>query len=360
MTRLERLRKQFVKQYIDSLIIIDPANIYYLTGIELMAGDGLLFVTNDLAVIITDDRYETYLDELENDQVMGLITRDYFGKLAELVGKLEVEIVGFENTLSYRDYESLDDLMPVGMVACDRIVERLRRIKDPEELSKLRQSAHVHDLGYQYVLSIIKPGMTEKEVADQLDAFMKQHGASEASFPTILASGPNSAKPHATVSDRSIQVGDVVTLDFGYFVDRYTADMTRTFVIGQATSEIEKVYRLVNQARQAVIDHMKAGMAGNMADRAGRFLIDQAGYGQYFNHGMGHGIGLAVHEFPASYGPKTKKLKLRHQEILTVEPGIYLPGKFGVRIEDDVIVSHAGVEVITKAPTDLVVATSKA
>lgn len=355
MERLERLRKQFTKQYIDSLIITDPANIYYLTGIELMAGDGLLFVTNELAVVITDDRYETYLNELDNDQVMGLITRDYFGKLAELVGKLEVEIVGFENTLPYRDFELLDDQMPVGMVACDRIVERLRRIKDPEELSKLRRSAEIHYQGYQYVLSIIKPGMAEKTVADKLDAFMKEHGASEASFPTILASGPNSAKPHATVSDRQIQVGDVVTLDFGYFVDHYTADMTRTFVVGQASPEIKKVYQLVNQARRAVIDKIQAGLAGNEADQAGRDLIDQAGYGQYFNHGMGHGIGLAVHEFPASYGPKTKKLKLRHQEILTVEPGIYLSGKFGVRIEDDVVVSHAGADVITKAPTDLVV-----
>ena len=184
---------------------------------------------------------------------------------------------------------------------------------------------------------------------------MKEHGASGASFPTIMASGENSAKPHATASDRVISDGDVVTLDFGYFVDGYTADMTRTFAVGSIDPELRDVYEIVNTARQEVIDHIKVGERGDVLDAYGRQLIAQAGYDDEFNHGMGHGIGLAVHELPASYGPAATDVKLHNNEVITVEPGIYIPEIGGVRIEDDVVVTHGGPQVLTTAPTDLII-----
>ena len=184
---------------------------------------------------------------------------------------------------------------------------------------------------------------------------MKEHGASGASFPTIVASGKNAAKPHATASKKVIEDGDIVTVDFGYYFNGYTADMTRTFAVGSIDPELRDVYQIVNEAREAVIQAAHVGQQGDQLDFAGRQLIEIAGYGDEFNHGMGHGIGLSVHELPASYGPSAQNIKLRNNEVITVEPGIYIPEIGGVRIEDDILVTHGGVEVLTKAPTDLII-----
>ena len=197
--------------------------------------------------------------------------------------------------------------------------------------------------------------MTERHVANLLDFWMKEHGASGASFPTIIASGKNAAKPHATASKKVIEDGDVVTVDFGYYFNGYTADMTRTFAVGSIDPELHDVYQIVNEAREAVIQAAHVGQRGDQLDFAGRQLIEIAGYGDEFNHGMGHGIGLSVHELPASYGPAAQNVKLRNNEVITVEPGIYIPEIGGVRIEDDILITHGGVEVLTKAPTDLII-----
>ncbi|MCQ2569971.1 MAG: Xaa-Pro peptidase family protein [Limosilactobacillus sp.] len=354
MTRLARLRQKLTDNYLDALIIGNPDNIYYLTGIELTAGDGYLLVTDQLAVIITDERYRDYLAHFDSDAVMGVITRDYVGKLVELTTKLELSEVGFENTLTYREFEALDDRMEVGIVPADRIVEKMRRIKETSEIDLIRAAGKLHAEAFAAVCDWIRPGVTERQVANYLDQWMKSHGASGESFPTIVASGPHSAQPHATVSERVIEVGDVVTLDYGYFVNHYTADFTRTIVMGQPTAQQRTVYQLLQQARQAVLDQLTVGITGHDLDRAGRQVIEAAGLGENFNHGMGHGIGLSVHEFPASYAPGSKRLKMRHHEVLTIEPGIYLAGEFGMRLEDDVVLTHQGVEVLTPAPTELV------
>ncbi len=210
----------------------------------------------------------------------------------------------------------------------------------------IRAAGKLHAKAFAAVCDWIRPGVTERKVANYLDQWMKSHGASGESFPTIVASGPHSAQPHATVSERVIEVGDVVTLDYGYFVNHYTADFTRTIVMGQPTAQQRTVYQLLQQARQAVLDQLTVGITGHDLDRAGRQVIEEAGLGENFNHGMGHGIGLSVHEFPASYAPGSKRLKMHHHEVLTIEPGM--------RLEDDVVLTHQGVEVLTPAPTELV------
>ncbi|MFR0597067.1 M24 family metallopeptidase [Limosilactobacillus mucosae] len=352
-SRIERLRKRFDALYIDAFLVTNEANIFYLTGFDLTQGDGELLITKDAAILITDDRYATELEGFESDEVVGTITRDYWGALNQICQGMEIEVVGFENTIDYRIYDVLDEIMEADIVPFDGLIESMRAVKDPDEIKKIRMAAQLQSAGYEYVLNFIEPGMTERQVANRLDFWMKEHGAQAASFPTICASGANAAMPHATASDKVIANGDIVTLDFGYFVEGYTADMTRTFGIGDIDPELKDVYKIVNEARQAVIDAAKVGIHGDQLDAAGRQIIENAGYGDEFNHGMGHGIGLSVHELPASYGPNASDVVLQNDQVITVEPGIYIPEIGGVRIEDDILVTHGGVEVLTTAPTEL-------
>lgn len=353
MTRLERLRKHFAPLSIDGLLVTNPENITYLTGFDLMAGDGCLLVTNDYAILITDARYQTALADFESQEVQAVITRDYYGAVAKLAKNLPVPVLGFEGTLPYQIYDVLDDLLTSDLVPLNNVVEGLRRQKDPNELAQITRAAQLQSQAYGWLLKRAQPGVREIDLANQLDCWMRDHGAKKASFDTIVASGENAAKPHWTAGDRQLQEHDPVTVDFGYFVNGYTADMTRTFFVGTPTKQMRQVYNLVNRARQAVIKQIRPGVRGDKLDLAGRSLIEQAGYGKYFQHGMGHGIGLAIHELPASYGPSTSHVHLSTNEVITVEPGIYLPNIGGVRIEDDVVVTANGCDILTTAATDL-------
>lgn len=354
-SRIKKVQQRLAKLYIDALMVTDQTNIYYLTGFNLMQGDGFLLITADRAIIVTDARYALALREFDSDEVVATISQDYYGDLNRLCQRLQVTVLGYESTLPYRLFDLLDETMTADLVPFDHLIEKMRMVKDSGELAKLQRAAELHTAGFNYLLSEVRPGISERHLVNLLDFWMKEHGASRASFPTIVASGENSAKPHATASKKLVEDGDIVTLDFGYFVDGYTADMTRTFGVGSVDPELRDVYQIVNTARQAVIDHFRVGIHGDQLDQYGRSLIEEAGYGDEFNHGMGHGIGLGVHELPASYGPGTHDVKLVNNEVLTVEPGIYIPEIGGVRIEDDVVVTHGGPQVLTTAPTELII-----
>ncbi len=355
MSRIERLRRQFSDYYIDALLVTNEQNIFYLTGFPLMEGDGALLITAKNAIMVTDDRYATALKDFANDEVMGVITRDYYGAVNELCAGLNVDVLGFENTVSFETYDIMNDLMTADIVPCAEMVEKMRAIKDQDEIATLQKAAELHTAGYPQLLQTVHPGMSERQVALELDYWMKQHGAQKASFDTIVASGENSAKPHATASDRLLQAGDMVTVDFGYFVYGYTADMTRTFALGDPGEKMRSIYRLVNQARQRVIAAAKPGIHGDQLDAVGRSLINAAGYEQEFQHGMGHGIGLGIHELLSSYGPNRDDVVLHANQVITVEPGIYLPDLGGVRIEDDILITANGAQRLTTADTDLVI-----
>lgn len=356
MESLDRLQQALPSLYIDAFLVTDPYNFKYLTGFDVLGGDGFLLVTEDKAIIVTDARYQEALAEFDADEdIVGLISNDYWTSLDELCVKLDLQVLGFEDQISYDLYDQLDEIMHADLVPFHQQVENMRKIKSHHEIQKLSAAAKLADQGFAYVLETVQAGMSEKALANRLDYWMKENGASSSSFPTIVASGPNSAKPHATASQRIIQTGDLVTLDFGYYVDGYTADMTRTFAIGKPSQKLLDLYGLVNQAQQAVINNVRPGISGAELDAYGRQLIEKAGLGQYFQHGMGHGIGLQVHELPLSYGPARKKLKIETNEVITVEPGIYIPGLAGIRIEDDVLVEHGQSRLLTNSPRDLII-----
>lgn len=353
MTRIERLRKKFAKLYLDAMLITNEENIYYLTGFHLLQGDGVLLVTDNYAIIISDARYQTALAAFDSDEVIATISADYFGAVDKICQGMKIKVVGFEDSNSFADYDQLDDLMAADIVPQTNLVESMRAIKDAAEVEKIRQAAALQSAGFQYVLQTAHAGMSERELANRLDFWMKDHGAQKASFDTIVASGPNSAEPHATVSDRQMQEGDMVTLDFGYFYQGYTADMTRTFALGKPDPQLKDIYAIVNAARQEVIKAARPGVRGDQLDVVGRQLIDEAGFADNFQHGMGHGIGLAIHELPSSYSPGRDDVRFANNQVITVEPGIYLPGLGGVRIEDDIVITHQGAQVLTTAPTEL-------
>lgn len=354
-TRISRLQKRLPKLYLDAFMVTGQANIYYLTGFNLLQDDGFLLITPDQAIIVSDARYQLALQEFDSDEVVATISQDYYGDLNRICQALKINVLGYESSISYQLYDLLDETMDADLVPFDNLIEKMRMTKDSNELRALQRAADLHAAGFNYLLDHVHPGVSEWHLANLLDFWMKEHGATAASFPTIVASGPNSAKPHATASQRLVEDGDVITLDFGYFVDGYTADMTRTFAVGSIDPELRDVYQVINTARQEVINHIQVGMRGDELDAYGRQLIEEAGYGDEFNHGMGHGIGLAVHELPASYGPGAHAVKLVNNEVITVEPGIYIPEIGGVRIEDDVVVTHGGPRVLTTAPTDLII-----
>jgi len=354
MNPIKKLQKKLSELFIDAFLVLDETNMKYLTDFNLTAGDGCVLVTPKITYIITDARFEAALSEFELPNIQAIITRDYFGAVADLSAKLQIEAVGIEDTITLRDYDILVDQVDADIDSFENIVESLRAVKSPLEIEKLTVSAELNSAGFEYLIKNIKVGMTEFDAANLLDSWMKAHGAQKASFETIVASGINSAKPHATASHKIIEHGDLVVIDFGYFVDGYTADITRTVVMGEIDAELNLIYQTVYQALNAVTALAKDNIDGADLDDTGRNIIEAAGYGKNFNHGMGHGIGMSVHELPTSYGPNSK-IKLKQQQVVTVEPGIYLSGKGGVRIEDDILITENGNRVLTTASKELII-----
>lgn len=343
--RLGKLRTKFSEVKIDGFLVTEPLNIYYLSG---FTGDaGVLLITDTAKYLITDSRFEEQI-KIENPTWTAVITRNYLQNACDLAAKHHLAAIGFENTLDYASYDFLDQTAICDIVAFAGLIEELRAIKEPTEISLLKKSCSLADKGYQFVLDNLKKGQTELDIANDLDYYMKKNGAQAQSFETIVASGEHTTWPHGTATAKKIVPGDLVTLDYGYFVDGYTSDVTRTFSFGQQKQAVKDIYKLVLEAQQATIEAVAPGVSGAELDRIGRSIIEKAGYGEYFNHGMGHGIGLDIHELP-NVGQRFPDI-MQPGEIITIEPGVYVPDVGGVRIEDDLLVTESGYEVLTKAP----------
>ncbi|MCR4405081.1 MAG: Xaa-Pro peptidase family protein [Candidatus Acetothermia bacterium] len=358
--RRAALRRQLEAEGLDAFAIInlessDSLNLVYLTGFS--GTFGLLVLTQAEQLLLTDSRY-TERAKAEAPQVeVREIKGNWAERLAEELKALGLKRLGLNSrTISLFDFNLLKEKAPeVELVPLEGPVERLRLRKDEEEIEQIREAAALTDRAFAHALEFVRPGMTELEVAWELEKFMREHGSSQGlAFPSIIATGSNSALPHALPGERRLRRGELLLLDMGARSGGYCADLTRMIALGKPTKRQKEVYEIVLRAQQAALSGIKAGMDGIEADRLAREVIQGAGFGDKFGHGLGHGVGLAVHEGPRlSPLADPKKDILEPGMVVTVEPGIYLVGEFGVRIEDLTVVSDGGLEVLSKAPKDL-------
>lgn len=349
--RLEKLREKLLEKELDAILVSTPENRRYVCGFTGSAG--YVIVSREGAVLSTDFRYTEQAGIESPDFEVVKIGTDW-SWLLELSKEMGTKVLGFESqhvtVATYRQItEALKEQAPQSprLVATTGIIEGLRSSKDSEEVTLLQKAIDVSDTAMSAVSSTIRPGETEREVAWRLEVAMRELGADSPSFDTIVAAGPNGAMPHHRPSDRPIGEGEPIVIDMGARVGGYCSDITRTVCIGEPDEKFRRVYDIVLGAQLTAIATVRAGMNGGDADELSRVVISEAGYAENFGHSLGHGVGLAVHEYPR-VGPKSKHA-LEEGMIFTVEPGIYLSEWGGVRIEDVVVLEGGGARVMSKA-----------
>lgn len=348
--RLERFAAKLAQFPVDGVLVTGQKNIYYLTG--FWGTEATLFISGNRRLFVTDARYTLIAKETVRDFEI-IESRFALEEIAKVIKDDGLKVLGFDSQVTYQYYQALQAIFSdYQLEALENFVEDLRMIKDQQEIATIRRACQISDQAFIDALDFIKPGKTEIEVANFLDFRMRELGAEGVSFETIVASGYRSAMPHGVASQKVIQTGESLTLDFGCYYQHYVSDMTRTVHIGHVTDQEREIYDLVLRANQALIDQAKAGVTYRDFDAIPRGMIEQAGYGANFTHGIGHGIGLDIHEHPY-FGKSDETIK--SGMVLTDEPGIYLDGKYGLRIEDDLLITETGCEVLTMAPKELIV-----
>ncbi|MGH2827835.1 MAG: M24 family metallopeptidase [Actinomycetota bacterium] len=347
--RIEKVRREIDKLDAEALLITNLINVRYLTGFS--GSNAQLLVTGDAARFLTDGRYRARAKELVRGADVSIYLKRMTDELAPMLGNAGVTTLAVEGktmTLAQRD-DLAKRLDGVDLVSAGGVVEELRRIKEPAEIDKLRAAIAIGDTAYTYILDRLAPGRTEREIALDLEVFMRTNGADEISFEPIVGSGPLSAHIHHTPSERALEKGDFVLLDFGARVDGYCGDLTRTVVLGAATDEQLRQYEAVLRANASALSAMKPGASCKAIDGVARTAVKDAGFDD-FGHGLGHGVGLEVHEDPRF--SRISEDTLAAGMVMTNEPGLYLETPGGVRIEDCVLITDDGAEVLTGAPKD--------
>lgn len=368
--RQEQLAVHLEEKGFHSALISHPSNLYYYTGFTGGEAVFIMHLSNRSGYIITDSRYYEQVEkECPNLTLIRLQDKGYCEIISELFKQLhkeessngEVELdrtgdipIAIEDDFHLSWYLKLMEMCDgYKLILSADIINECRMVKDSEELEKIAKAEAIGDAAFTHILPMIKPGMTEADIALELEFFMKKQGASKLSFDTIVASGPNSSMPHAQVTNRVIQCGDFVTMDFGCVYQGYCSDMTRTIAIGKPSEEMKKVYQIVLDANLRAMEGIREGVACNEIDALAREYIKVKGYGSYFGHGLGHSVGLEIHEEPR-FSPKCKTI-IKENMVITDEPGIYLPGQFGVRIEDLIVVKKDGYEKLSNSEKELII-----
>lgn len=348
--RLAKLRKELSARDLDGLYICGEPNVAYFTGKK--GNDCALYVTKDEAYIITDFRYRemaqqfTWLTYFE--QFSGKFLYDLLNSRPEKRIGIEKDRILYSQVLALKDKCPEKEFVPV-----EDIVLALREIKDEFEIEATRKACAVAMKAFDHMCGFLRPGLTEREAAAELEHFMKMNGAEDLSFDTILITGAKTSLPHGVPGDEVIKKGDFVTMDYGCKVDGYCSDETRTVAVGQPTQEMIDVYNIVLDAQLNACNNIHAGLTGKQCDSFARDVIEKAGYGEYFGHSLGHGTGLEIHESPRY--AQTNNEPIKAGTIVSIEPGIYLPGKFGVRIEDLALVTEKGIINFVTAPKELII-----
>lgn len=361
LARLGHLASALREQGVDRLLVSAPVNVRYLCGYT--GSNGMLLVgAGEQAEhrFFTDFRYVTQSAE----QVPGEIEREIVpGELlaaaAHALGEGGVkgaQMLGFDDaSLTVKQHARLRELLAQGweLVPCSGVIERLREVKDEQEIEHIRAASELADQALSEVLEAGLLGRTEREVAIELELRMRRLGAQAPSFPSIVASGAHGALPHAEPRDVEIAIGVLVTIDWGAYLDGYCSDCTRTYATGKLSDDAVEAYELVLSAQEAGLQAVRSGISGREVDEIARTIIDNAGHSEHFGHGLGHGVGMEIHEAPRLSRTAPEE-PLRAGNIVTVEPGVYVPGRLGVRIEDLVLVGDEGCERLTSLPKQLI------
>ena len=343
-----------LNEEMDGLLLTSRYSRYY--GAEFDIAEGVAVVTKAGCRYFTDSRYiESAQNGIKGFEVLEInSSASYTQRLNDAIADFGVTTLGFEEDyLSMAEYMSYEQMLNAKLVPFNKQINGFRSIKEDWELELMVKAQEITDTAFAEVLTKIKAGMTEKELAAELIYCLLKNGGEGLAFDPIVVSGPNTSLPHGVPGERVLQEGDFITLDFGAMYHGYCADMTRTVALGYATEEMKKVYDTVLKAQLAGIAASKAGVPGKDIDAAARNVIAEAGYGAYFGHGYGHSLGLEVHEAPSPNARNDQPMPVN--SVASAEPGIYLPGKFGVRIEDVVIFKEDGCVDITKSPKNLII-----
>lgn len=348
--KLMKLREQMQKRELDSLLVTNLYNLRFITGFTGTAG--LALITPNDAWFITDFRYTEQAGEQVKEFKVVQAQKGLIDEVARIAKEAAVERLAFEQDyMTFATYSQYQEKLSATLEPVSGLIEKLRMVKSPEELEVLKAAAKIADDAFEHICSYIKAGMTELEVSNELEFFMRSQGATSSSFDIIVASGLRSALPHGVASNKKIEQGDLITLDFGALYNGYVSDITRTVAVGEPSDKLKEIYQVVLDSQVLALEKIKPGMTGIEADAIARDYIKSKGYGEAFGHSTGHGIGLEVHEGPG--------LSFRSETVLepgmavTVEPGIYLPGIGGVRIEDDILITETGNERLTHSSKEL-------
>ncbi|HIW31510.1 MAG TPA: Xaa-Pro peptidase family protein [Candidatus Paenibacillus intestinavium] len=350
--RTSQLHSLLEEKQLEAIIIDSPINRRYLSGFTGSAGT--LLLTTSASYLLTDFRYRTQAAEQATGYQVLEYTSQPMAEIKALLGKLGLHKVGFEQEhITFAEYKLWEnELSGIELVPTSALVEQIRMIKEPAELQIIQEAADLADRTFAHILNYIKPGVRELDIALEIEMFMRSNGATSSSFDTIVASGERSALPHGIASERIIGNNEFVKLDFGAYYKGYCSDITRTVVVGKATEKHLEIYNIVLEAQLEALANIKPGVTGVQADAFTRDVITKYGYGELFGHGTGHGIGMEIHEAPRL--SRFSDTILAPGMTVTVEPGIYIPDFGGVRIEDDIVITHSGIEILTKSPKELI------
>lgn len=347
-TRVQHARARMAELGLPALLVTRREDIYYLTGFSGSAG--MLVVDADRLWLVSDFRYQQQAAHEAPNCEFVLASTSLPATMRDVLSELAPTSIGFDpdhvTVTLFEQFGGTDPEAPYRLQPTIGLIERLRMVKDPEELALIREAVRITDEAYRQVVAQAKPGVTERDLALEAEWYMRQQGAEGLAFDIIIAGGPRSALPHAQPGPRPLAPGDMVIVDMGARYHHYCADMTRTFAIATATPRLREIYAICAQAQGVGVNHLRAGMTGREADALTRDVIAAAGYGEYFGHGTGHGVGLEIHEAPRL--SRTAESVIPAGATVTIEPGIYIP-EGGVRIEDLVLVTDTGVEILTQA-----------
>lgn len=349
--RIQKVMNSATDKNIKALWITKPENKYYISGFQ--SSNYFILLTGIKNYLLTDFRYIENAEGLKDIYEIVLISNqftpfDFLRDHAQAGIGIEYKSITFD---FYNDIIEKSSIK--GVLSADNIIEKIREIKEQEELDYINQAAKIANQGFAHMLDFIKTGITEKEIAFELEFFMKRNGAEGLAFDSIIASGERGSLPHAAPTDRRIQKGDFITLDYGAKISGYCSDMTRTIGVGPLIPRQKEVYALVLEAQKNALSQLKVGVRASDVDKIARDIITASGFGMYFGHGLGHGVGLEIHEAPTLI-PSSAEV-LEHNMVVTIEPGIYLPRDFGVRIEDLAVITNSDIITLSSVEKELII-----